>query len=740
MQVRAISTFANTLTVRIQTPGDFSTYTLRLIRSIADLTPPLGFDPQLSQVEFSFRVEELSEFDCQPPPALPAPQIPTPAIDYLAKDFNSFRQLMLDRLSVIMPQWQERNASDIGMVLVELLAYRADHLSYYQDAVATEAYLSTARQRVSVRRHARLLDYLMHEGCNARAWVAVKADRDPSPKAKPMTLPKGTALFTKVDQVQSVVRSSEVLEVLFNSGSQVYETLHSLPLYKARNTLSIYTWGNEVCELPIGSTQATLWDANGTFPALQYLVPGDVLIFEEIRGSHSGRIAEADPMHRHAVRLTTVSASADPLFQKQLIEVAWSVEDALPFPLSISIQVNDQTIGDISVAHGNVVLVDQGRSVLAEGLPEIPETDRYRPSLKRRPLTQQGLVVNSTQQWVTFDPKASATAAMLWQMRDARPHIRLEETDEQGRVFTWLPQYDLLNSGRFDRAFIAETESEGRTFLRFGNNVLGKRPTESLTATYRFGNGTSGNVGAEAIAHIYLQDSRISLIQVRNPLPAKGGVDPESIEQVKLYAPQAFRVPQRAVTEADYATIAERYPTVRKAVATRRWTGSWQTVFITIDRVGGQLADRAFREQLRAFLERVRMAGHDLEINDPVFVPLHMAMTVHVAADYYRSAVKAALLKAFSRDGLPDGQLGFFSPDRFTFGQPVYLSQVVARAMQMAGVRSVNVTRFHRWGEPPENEMAMGQISFGALEIARLDNDPNAPENGRLTLTLEGGL
>ena len=70
-----------------------------------------------------------------------------------------------------MPAWQERSPADIGIALVELLAYAGDQLSYYQDAVATEAYLGTARRRVSVRRHARLLDYPMHDGCNARAWV-----------------------------------------------------------------------------------------------------------------------------------------------------------------------------------------------------------------------------------------------------------------------------------------------------------------------------------------------------------------------------------------------------------------------------------------------------------------------------------------------------------------------------------------------------------------------------------------
>src|SRR5260370_20083179 len=78
---------------------------------------------------------------------------------------------MLERLSLLVPGGQERSAADLGVTLVELLAYAADNLSYRQDAIANEAYLATARQRVSVRRHARLVDYFLHERCNARAFV-----------------------------------------------------------------------------------------------------------------------------------------------------------------------------------------------------------------------------------------------------------------------------------------------------------------------------------------------------------------------------------------------------------------------------------------------------------------------------------------------------------------------------------------------------------------------------------------
>ena len=72
--------------------------------------------------------------------------------------------------------------------------------------------------------------------------------------------------------------------------------------------------------------------------------------------------------------------------------------------------------------------------------------------------------------------------------------------------------------------------------------------------------------------------------------------------------------PSRAVTEADYAEVAQRHPEVQKAVATRRWTGSWYTIFVAIDRAGGRAVDADFEEEMIAHLERYRMAGVDVEI------------------------------------------------------------------------------------------------------------------------------
>jgi predicted phage baseplate assembly protein len=227
---------------------------------------------------------------------------------------------------------------------------------------------------------------------------------------------------------------------------------------------------------------------------------------------------------------------------------------------------------------------------------------------------------------------------------------------------------------------------------------------------------------------------------VSNPLAARGGIDPESLERVRQDAPEAFRTQRRAVTPADYADTAQKCDTsVQRAAARFRWTGSWRTVFVTVDRSGGLRIDAEFRRKLEACLEAYRMAGHDVQLEEPRFAPLEMVMTVCVKRDYFLSNVEGALREVFSNRTFPDGRLGMFHPDRFSFGQPVYLSTLYAAAQEVEGVDSVEITTFQRQGVISTAAIANGFLAVGPLEIARLDNDPNFPENGVFTLDLRGG-
>ncbi len=888
--------------VVVNQPGDFSTYTLSVVELNEEGRPtevPMpGFDPRYSRLEFSFKVGCPSDLDCKTEEICPPPERDEPEIDYLAKDYASFRGLILDRLALVMPNWQGRHAPDLGIALVEVLAYVGDHLSYYQDAVATEAYLETARQRVSVGRHARLVDYRVHEGCNARAWVCVETSGD-------LTLdPNDIAFVTEHDEAPNSgaeldgrLVSAGVFEPLIREGIRLY-------LYEKHNEIPFHTWGDERCCLPRGATAATLrdeWAAPEDEPpddktsqqsqAQQSeeesppmsgsrerrrslrLKEGDVLIFEEVIGPGTGNPADADPSHRHAVRLTRVEPDEDDLFDQPIVEIEWAPEDALPFPLCLSAigpAPACELLENVSVARGNVVLVDHGQTVGPEDLGTVPEAEttlpcgdechppetvvrprRFRPRLKEGPQTfGQELAANGP-----------ASSLLAQEPRQAMPRItELVGTylAPDGAVDTrWTVRRDLLESQSQDRHFVAEIDDDGRANLRFGDGELGRMPEAGtrFRATYRVGNGPSGNVGAEAITRLLFRRNSVSGVELRprNPLPARGGTLPEPLAEARLLAPHAFRTElQRAITAEDYARLAERHPRVQRAAAALRWTGSWYEALVAIDPLseagprediataeavfvgavrrtveqyldpeefrvapGGEMAGRVagilrelrdgverdeplerlaalvrerlprlreehdiavardyerlepwvggliagleravnmlpdritdaptrdrLPEEIEEYLRSYRRIGHDLFVTRAQYVPLDIALEVCVRPDFLRAHVKAALLDLFGNRALPGGRRSFFHPDNLSFGDGIFLSRLIATAQDVTGVESIRVTRLQRLFEEPNREIETGVLPLSPFEIARLDNDPDSPENGQLLLDMRGG-
>ncbi|HLI91429.1 MAG TPA: putative baseplate assembly protein [Ktedonobacteraceae bacterium] len=810
------SELADCMQVNVDRAGDFSTYTLCLValdEKGHQLDQPLaGFDVRYACADFSFKANCPSDLDCQSVDTCPPPALQEPDLNYLAKDYASFRQLILDRLALIMPGWQERHVPDIGIMLVELLAYVGDYLSYYQDAVATEAYLDTARQRISVRRHARLVDYFMHEGCNARTWLFIETSADTALD------PRDTCFITGFNgalPVGDTMLSDDDLEGISPDTYEVFEPLVAdptklIPLYEAHNEIHFYTWGENDCCLPIGTTSATLDNADSSL----HLNVGDVLIFEEVLGPKTGNPADADPTHRHVVRLTQVITESedstdadkkplkDPLYNRQIVEIAWGAEDALLFPLCLSAigpAPACELLTNISVARGNILLVDYGQTLPAEGLGSVeagstqavcedegdPSDTQivpkvFNPSLQHAPLTfSQPLPKDAPFTTIAVaDPqkpvRLTAAASFLQQdVRKCLPWLQLTGTlaDQAGNLLTptspasvtapdgtfnrppdkvapvektWTVQPDLLESGPDDDDFVVEMDNDGFAHLRFGDGKLGHMPEAgtSFIATYRVGNGTRGNVGREAISHVVFHKTKFSglTLQPRNPFPVQGGTDPEPLDEVRLFAPHAFRADlQRAITTDDYARLAmESSNRIQRAAATLNWTGSWYEVVVAIDPLETETASRALLHHVRAYLENYRRIGHDLKVVPAQYVPLDIAITICVLPNFLRGHVKAALLDLFSNRVLPGGRKGFFHPDNLTFGVGIALSKLVAVAAAVPGVQSVRVTGLKRLFEP-EDYVQQEFLPIGPHEIAQLDNDPSFPEHGKLTLNMEGG-
>ena len=145
-----------------------------------------------------------------------------------------------------VPGWKSTSEADHDQVLIDLFAAAADELSDYQDRVLGEAYLATTRKRVSLARHARLLDYHLHEGNQSSTWLALE-------------IAAGQTPFSLDDQqlVGWTGALSPLPESVFFASRE-----HWLPAAQRQrfdplvNALRLHTWRNAQPALRAGSTSA----------------------------------------------------------------------------------------------------------------------------------------------------------------------------------------------------------------------------------------------------------------------------------------------------------------------------------------------------------------------------------------------------------------------------------------------------------------------------------------------------
>jgi len=550
----------------------------------------------------------------------------------------------------------------------------------------------------------------------------------------------------------------------------VFETAFPAQLDPSNNQIFVHTWGEEECCLAAGTTEAFLCTSQDGTAIRPELHQDDYLLFEEVLGPLTGNAADASRSHRQVVLIDQEPAKTDdPLFSNTLVNglpkpwqpgdttlpllrIHWRREDALTFPLCISSRpIGADLIRNVSVARGNIVLADHGLTISEPlELAEPVSDSGFKFELSHAPLTMQ-IQPSEVKYDVVSGRLATPRGPLTGDARDTHPAISMLVTFPTGQEL-WTPAPDLLESSPFDQHFVPEVNNDGAAVSRFGDCEYGREITGAtrFLAMYRVGNGLTGNISAEALSHVAATPPLTNIVRVRNPLAAQAGVEPETIPQLRQRAPEAFRAEQfRAVTEADYTAAAKKLPSVASAVASFRWTGSWYTVFVGVNPAdpsdlvhlpdGFTNLSAELEQQVRSFLTTYRLAGYDLEIRPPRFVPLEIDIDLCVDPSHFRGDVAHSLAGVLSNRILPDGTSGFFYPVQFVFGQPVYLSQIYAAIERVAGVDSAVITRFGRFGQLDNGELATGIMPIGSWEIAQLDNDPSFQEHGVLKINALGG-
>jgi len=723
------------LNLTVLAPGDFSTYTLGISSPRLDLF--------FSQTQFSFKARCPSDLDCQPPPVVcPVPPSDAPPIDYLSKDFLSFRQALLDFSALRYPEWQERSEADFGMMFLEALCALADDLSYTQDRIAVEATLDTATQRRSVVRHARLVDYEPRPAIAASVLLQLDVTGTtplpdgivvsaPGPDGTPIPFETGGTLQNRLIDPKTncpygphVPPPATTVSPLWNNGAiQPYLLDDSQRCLRA-GSVQMYVQGHGFDffigqALLIDTTAASTADA----PLRQV-----IHLAEQPTETYDRLYPPGDP---NGTPITLIQ---------------WADADAL---------TDDRDLANTKLA-GNLIPATQGLTLPVETFV-IP------PAAAGQPPTTAALVRTGPND-SPGDPSLQylyplTSGQLAWlpatdPTQYPQPELVLLGPVGDAAQALWTFQHWLLESEPFDTAYTVDPalysqvagtvggtlsfdyDGDAGSTIRFGDGVFGAEPIPGsvFNATCRVGGGKAGNVAADSITQVGSHWSNL-VSAASNPLPATGGLDAETLESVRRLAPQAFRAVQyRAVLPADYEAAAETLPWVRRAGTVFRWTGSWLTVFTTPDPFHAEQIAIDRRTALIALLNRYRMAGYESYVPDPQYVSLDVVVEVCALPTAFRGDVEAALLTA-----LGSGPGGFFDPDNFTFGQPLQLSDLEAAAQRAYGVAGVTCVRYRVRGRT-NGFVRMGDtVGVGVDEIVRCDNDPSLPEHGSLQVIIQGG-
>jgi hypothetical protein len=755
VQVTQISALADpaALSLVIAPVGDYSTYKIGV-----DTVAYPRFDPVFNDIPFRFRPGCFST-NCAPEWKPGVERKPVPVIDYLTKDYDSFRHTMITAMMTRVPNWDVTSEADLDQVLLDLFSAAADELSDYQDRVMNEAYLATARKRVSLARHARLMDYHIHQGNQASTWVALEAVITP-PAPIEFDLQTGLEFWAGAE------KEDDAAAVVFVAKND--EPVH---IHKLFSRLGLYTWSNAIPSLEAGSTTADLRiidpnpleDNAANATVIQNLIrAGKIkrLLIQEYLNPVTGTVNGRDPNKRQLVRLISgnpipgdpndkaARAMLDPVTGKSFVRVNWRDEDKLRSNYCFTVEC-PQRVEDVSLFHGNLVEVFHGRPTRTPIVFKEPGAQLNAANEFYYELTGWG---DDPTRWGTICRLPQTKSPLAYCSTppggDIAPISTLTVTVAPGGTEPWIEVPNLIHSDTSDENgnhFVVETDENGESLIRFGNGTNGKTLPEHVVVScdFQYGAGLSGNIGLDRIENfepttLISNPAGGKFSRCWNPFDVSNGRAQEPAAEIVRRVPEAYRARQlRAVTLQDYVNRAQEVTGVSRAAASYAWTGSWRTVRITIDPVGSTELDDALRRDVASYLAAVRLIGEDLEIRPPLFVPLDIHVALCADPDYWPQDLRFILEQEFSAGFTPDGRMGFFHPDRWTFGQPLHASQILGRIQQVQGVEHVISIELQRWNEqaPPTEKIT----KLRPNEIIEVMSDPGHMELGFISFAVQGG-
>ncbi len=238
-----------------------------------------------------------------------------------------------------------------------------------------------------------------------------------------------------------------------------------------------------------------------------------------------------------------------------------------------------------------------------------------------------------------------------------------------------------------DKEFIVRRDNDGNSTVIFGDGKHGARlPTgqENVTARYRSGIGTTGEVAAQSLT--LLKSKPLGVKTVENPLAPSGAGDPETLDDARDNAPLTVRTLERIVSLQDFTDFARAFAGISKALTIPLWSGEQQIVHITIATDSGGAVQEPLLGNLRTAINNARDPWQRVELGSfqPRYFHVKASLLVDPALvwDDVEAAVRDAIETAFA-----------FS--QRAFAQPVTAAEMVHLIHSEEGVIAVDLDELH---------------------------------------------
>jgi hypothetical protein len=247
----------------------------------------------------------------------------------------------------------------------------------------------------------------------------------------------------------------------------------------------------------------------------------------------------------------------------------------------------------------------------------------------------------------------------------------------------------------------------------FFSQEYGLVPSGSLTVRYLVGGGITSNIPANDLTTIdtstayfknnagVLSGSVLSSIVSSNPFPSTGGRNGDTSDEIRQNALYSFSTQLRSVTKDDYIiralSMPADYGTIAKAYISQDFNRNYQQTVANVQANNPLALDlyilaynsnknlitssETLKNNLVTYMNQYRMVTDAVNIKDAFYINIGVNFDITVLNGYSNKDVLTNCIAALK---------DHFNIDKWQINQPIILSDITSKLLQIRGVQSVS--------------------------------------------------